>query len=141
MGDCYKKNLDDVILEFCINGRSSKDNDWVDVDIKIESPVITYNLKDWERDGELFLREDLRDVTRVMNKWLRNELESDVEYESVEPDLLLKLYVEERKIDFCICLQTKDLSFSENYIILPLVDQDAEEFAEYWVKADKRVNG
>ena len=132
MKEIYKKDLDDVILEFCFNGMPTHDTDWVDVDIKITSPVISFNLKDWERDGEIFMRKDITYVIQLMNRWLENKLTAVEEYESVEPDLLLRFYPGEKRIDFCICLQTKDLAFTENYIILPLFDEDATDFVEYW---------
>ena len=50
-------------------------------------------------------------------------------YEAIEPDLLLKFYPgEERRIDFCICLQTKEKAFTHNYIVLLLYGKKAKEF-------------
>lgn len=129
----YKKNIDDVILEFCINGKSSGDGSWMDLDIRITSSVINYNLKDWEHDGEILMQEDMQVIMSLMNKWLEGTLITVEEYETVEPDLLLKFYPgDEKRIDFCICLQTVDFAFTENYIILPLIDKDAVDFVEYW---------
>lgn len=137
MTDSYIKNLDDVVLEFSINEISSYDTSWVDVDIKITSAVISYNLKDWERDGEIFERADIPHVICMMDRWLEGDLIAVEEYESTEPDLLLKFYPgEEKRIDFCICLQTEDLAFSENYIVLPLYNQDALDFVDYWKKVN-----
>ncbi len=138
--DIYKKNLDDLILEFCINGISIHDSSWVDVDIRISSTVINYNLKDWESDGEIFERADMHEIIRLMNRWREKSLVTMEEYETLEPDLLLKFYPgEETRIDFCVCLQTNDLSFTENYIILPLFDTDAIDFVEYWKRANSRL--
>lgn len=137
MAKTYKKNLNDVILRFRINGVSSNDSDWMDVDIKISSPVISYDLKDWESNGEIFERVDMKIVTDLMDKWLTGAMTSVVEYETLEPDLLLKFYPgEEKRIDFCVCLQTKRFRFSSNYIVLPLEDKDAIEFVEYWKAAE-----
>lgn len=136
MAKMYKKNLDDVILRFRINGVSLKDSDWVDVDILITSPVISYNLKDWECDGEILECIDMNDVDALMEKWMSGSMTSIEEYETVEPDLLLRFYPgEEKKIDFCVCLQSKKFVFSSNYIVLPLEGKDAVEFVEYWKKA------
>lgn len=136
----YKKDLGDIILEFCINGISTYDTQWVDVDIKITSPVINYNLKDWEHDGEILLREDIPAVVQLMDRWKRGDMTSVKEYEAIEPDLLLKFYPgKERRIDFCICLQTKDLAFTDNYIVLPLYGKDAMAFVEYWKAVDLRL--
>ena len=138
--DFYKKNLDDVILEFSINGISSHDSNWVDVDIRISSSVINYDLKDWESDGEIFERTDMHEIIKLMNRWMENSLTTVEEYETLEPDLLLKFYPgDERRIDFCICLQTNRLAFSENYIVLPLYNEDAIDFVEYWKIMDIRL--
>ena len=140
MTECYMKNLDDVILEFCINGISSHDSSWVDVDIRIISAVIKYDLKDWESDGEIFELEDIQVILQLMEKWLEGALTSVEEYETLEPDLLLKFYPgDEKRIDFCICLQTNELGFSENYIILPLIDDDAVDFVGYWKMIASRL--
>ena len=89
---------------------STHDTEWVDVYIKITSSVITYNLKDWECDGEIFMREDVSYVVKLMDRWLQGDIATIEEYEAIEPDLLLKFYPgEERRIDFCVCLQTKEL--------------------------------
>ena len=139
--DRYIKNLDDVILEFCINGASIHDTTWVDVDIKISSAVITYDLKEWEHDGEIFELEDIPFVVQKMEKWLAGEFTAVEEYETLEPDLLLKFYPgDEKRIDFCICLQTNELGFSENYIVLPLYNKDAVEFVEYWKAVSTKLN-
>lgn len=140
MEESYKKNLGDVILEFCINGMSVHDTEWVDVDIKVTSTVITYNLKDWEHDGEIFLREDIPYVIKLVDRWKQGDMTSVEDYEAVEPDLLLKFYPgEERRIDFCLCLQTSELAFSENYIVLPLYGEDAIEFVEYWKVVNSKL--
>ena len=133
MVETYKKDLGDIILEFWINGMSTHDTSWVDVDIRVTSPVISYNLKDWEQDGEIFMREDVPYVIEIMDKWMKGNMVSVEEYEAIEPDLLLKFYPgEEKRIDFCICLQTNNLAFTENYIVLPLFNEDATDFVDYW---------
>lgn len=135
MKEVYKKDLGGIILEFCINGVStpSDPRSWVDVDINITSTVISYNLKDWERDGEIFMRDEMPNVISLMDRWLQNKLISVEEYETFEPDLLLKFYPgKEKRIDFCICLQTDELAFAENYIVLPLLGENAIDFVEYW---------
>ena len=140
MEESYKKDLDDVILEFCINGMSTHDTEWVDVDIKIKSPVISYNLKDWEHNGEIFLKEDISYVIRLMDRWKHGNITSIEEYEAIELDLLLKFYPgEERRIDFFVCLQTKELAFTNNYIVLPLYGKDAIEFVDYWKVRNSRL--
>lgn len=136
MRDAYIKDIDDILLEFSINGKA-KNEDWVDVDIKINSPVISYNLKDWETDGEIFEIVDIEYVIRLMDRWNNGELTEVEEYETLEPDLLLKFYPgEEKRIDFCICLQTRRFAFTENYIVIPLYDKDATDFVDYWKSVD-----
>ena len=140
MEEIYKKDLGEIMLEFCINGMSTHDTEWVDVDIKITSSVITYNLKDWECDGEIFMREDVSYVVQLMDRWLQGDIATIEEYEAIEPDLLLKFYPgEERRIDFCICLQTKEFAFTNNYIVLPLCGKNAIEFVKYWKVMDLRL--
>ena len=132
MSDVYRKDIDDVLLEFSINGKA-KNEDWAEVDIKITSPVISYNLRDWEPDGEIFQLVDIKYVIRLMDRWNNGELMEVEEYEALEPDLLLKFYPgEEKRIDFCICLQTTGFAFTENYIIIPLYNKDATDFVDYW---------
>lgn len=132
----YIKDIDDILLEFSINGKA-KNEDWVDVDIKINSPVISYNLKDWETDGEIFEIVDMEHIIRLMDRWNNGELTEVEEYETLEPDLLLKFYPgEEKRIDFCICLQTRGFAFTENYIVIPLYDKDATDFVDYWKSVD-----
>ena len=136
MRDAYIKDIDDILLEFSINGKANNE-EWVDVDIKINSPVISYNLKDWETDGEIFEIVDMEYIIRLMDRWNNGELTEVEEYETLEPDLLLKFYPgEEKRIDFCICLQTRGFGFTENYIVIPLYDKDATDFVDYWKSVD-----
>jgi hypothetical protein len=135
MRDRFITNLDDVVLEFSMKKIAAYDSSWVDVDIKINSAVISYDLKNWEPDGEILDKADIKNVLHIMNRWLAGEVACVEEYESVEPDLLLRFYPgEEKRIDFCICLQTQDLAFTENYIVLPMYNQKAMDFVEYWKK-------
>lgn len=140
MGEAYRKELGEIILEFCINGMSNHDTEWVDVDIRITSSVISYNLKDWEQDGEIFMREDISYVIQLMDRWIQGDMATIEKYEAIEPDLLLKFYPgEERRIDFCICLQTKEKAFTHNYIVLLLYGKKAKEFVEYWKMMASRL--
>ena len=140
MVEIYKKDLGEIRLEFCINGMSTHDTEWVDVDIRITSSVISYNLKDWEQDGEIFMREDISYVIQLMDRWIQGDMATIEKYEAIEPDLLLKFYPgEERRIDFCICLQTKEKAFTHNYIVLPLYGKKAKEFVEYWKMMASRL--
>lgn len=75
-----------------------------------------------------------------MDRWLQGDIATIEEYEAIEPDLLLRFYLgEERRIDFCICLQTKEFVFTNNYIVLPLCRKNAIEFVEYWKVMDSRL--
>ena len=99
--------------------------------------MISYNLKDWETDGEIFEIVDMEHIIRLMDRWNNGELTEVEEYETLEPDLLLKFYPgEEKRIDFCICLQTRGFAFTENYIVIPLYDKDATDFVDYWKSVD-----
>ncbi len=138
MKNAYIKDIDDVLLEFSINGRA-KNCEWADVDIRITSPVISYNLKDWEHDGEIFEIVDIEYIISLMDRWNNGELTEIEEYETLEPDLLMKFYPgQEKRIDFCICLQTRRFAFTENYIVIPLYDKDATDFVDYWKSVDLR---
>ena len=60
--------------------------------------------------GEIFMREDVSYIIQLMDRWKQGDMATIEEYEAIEPDLLLKFYPgEERRIDFCVCLQTKEL--------------------------------
>ena len=100
-----KKRFGEIRLEFCINGMSTHDTEWVDVDIKITSSVITYNLKDWECDGEIFMREDVSYVVKLMDRWLQGDIATIEEYEAIEPDLLLQI-----TILCCLCVEKMRLN-------------------------------
>ena len=131
----YRKNIGDVLLEFSINGKAKHD-EWVDVDIKLKSPVICYNLRDWEENGEIIEIIDIEDIISLMERWEKGELANIEEYETLEPDLLLKFYPNEKRIDFCVCLQTKRFAFTNNYIVISLRGKNAIDFVDYWKSVD-----
>ena len=99
MKDRFITNLDDVVLEFSMKKIAAYDSSWVDVDIKINSAVISYDLKNWEPDGEILDKADIK---------------NDSEKKILNTSKLLAPTARKIPISFFFCEMDTEIKFDSN---------------------------